>query len=97
MEIESYKLSFERQNLVSLIFTFLRRDKTARSVPILTKDRIIFSNIQIHCCCCFELPIKISYHYEEFHSSYDILSIFFMVKHPTLVKKQRNDHQIIPK
>ena len=48
--------------------------------------RIILSNIQIHCCCCFELQIKMSYHYEEFHSSYDILSILFMVKYATSVK-----------
>ena len=50
----------------------------ARSVQYWRKsDRSIFSSIQIHCCCCFELPIKISYHYEEFHSSYvDILSTF---------------------
>ena len=57
-----------------------------RSVQYWRKsERIIFSNIQIHCCCCFELPIKTSYHNEEFYSSYDILSIFFMVKHPTSV------------
>ena len=63
-------------------------------------DRIIFSNIQIHCYWCFELPIKISRslwrvsialrHFEHIfvvnNSSYDILIIFFMAKHGILVK-----------
>ena len=43
-------------------------------------DRIIFSNIQIHCYLCFKLPIKI--HYEELHLSYVILTIFSWKNHP---------------
>ena len=57
--------SFGSQNLVSLIFTFCNRET---KTEYLTK---VLSNIQIHCCCCFELSIEMSYHYEEFHSSYD--------------------------
>ena len=73
----------------------------ARSVLYCWKsDRIIFSNIQIHCYWCFEFPIKILWplwrvspelrHFDPFFgekpSSYDILSIFFMAKPRILVK-----------
>ena len=86
------KLSFGSQN-----FHIFKRENWltfARSVQYWQKsDRIIFSNILLHCCCCFELPTKISHHYEEFHLSYNILSIFFLVKHPTsLIKMQWNDN-----
>ena len=73
----------------------------ARSVLYCWKsDRIIFSNIQIHCYWSFELPIKNSLslwrvslelrHFDNFFrenpSSYDILSIFFMAKPHISVK-----------
>ena len=70
--------------LVSLIFTFSGETKNwitfARSVLYCWKsDRIIFSNIQIHCYWCFELPIKIS------HSLWRVsleLCHFFVKTHP---------------
>ena len=39
-------------------------------------DRIIFSNIQIHCYWCFELPINISRLLWKVYLSYIILTIF---------------------
>ena len=44
------------------LVNFVSEVKVKRTVMKVLK--IIFSNIQTHCCCYFELPTKISYHYE---------------------------------
>ena len=50
----------------------------ARSVLFWRKpDRIKFSNIQIHCYCCFELSIKSSYHKTSYLSKMIIKIIVF--------------------
>ena len=78
--------SVRSQKLVSLIFTFFRRDKKTEYVLYCWKsDRIISSNIQIHCYWCFELSLKISQSLWRVSLELRHFDHFFVENHPITI------------